>query len=98
MIDLKVEAFKPEFAGKMNFYLSAVDDLLRHPDDKPSVGLIICKTKDRIVAEYGFQKYGYAHRHFRIQVGGKAASRLEGESADYRRTRERVRQDLGDEE
>ena len=36
----------------MNFYLSAVDDLLRHPDDKPSVGLIIGKTKDRIVAEY----------------------------------------------
>ena len=40
--------FKPEYAGKMNFYLSAVDDLLRHPDDKPSIGLILCKAKNRI--------------------------------------------------
>ncbi len=55
VIDLKATAFEPEFVGKMNFYLSAVDDLLRHPDDKPSVGLIICKTKDRIVAEYALR-------------------------------------------
>ena len=55
VIDLKAKAFEPEFVGKMNFYLSAADDLLRHPDDKPSVGLIICKTKDRIVAEYALR-------------------------------------------
>ena len=55
VIDLKAKAFEPEFVGKMNFYLSAVDDLLRQPDDKPSVGLIICKTKDRIVAEYALR-------------------------------------------
>ena len=42
----------PEFAGKMNFYLSAVNDLLRHPDEQPSIGLILCKTNDRFVAEY----------------------------------------------
>ena len=36
----------------MNFYLSAVDDLLRHPDDQPSIGLILCKTKNSILAEY----------------------------------------------
>ena len=40
VIDLKVEEFKPEFAGKMNFYMAAVDDLMRHPDDKPSIGLM----------------------------------------------------------
>lgn len=39
----------------MNFYLSAVDDLLRHPDDKPSIGLILCKEKDGIVAEYALR-------------------------------------------
>jgi predicted nuclease of restriction endonuclease-like (RecB) superfamily len=55
VIDLKATALEPEFVGKMNFYLSAVDDLLRHPDDKPSVGLIICKTRDRIVAEYALR-------------------------------------------
>jgi predicted nuclease of restriction endonuclease-like (RecB) superfamily len=55
VIDLKMGPFKPEYAGKMNFYLSAVDDLLRHPDDKPSIGLILCKTKNRIVAEYALR-------------------------------------------
>jgi len=52
VIDIKMTAFKPEYAGKMNFYLSAVDDLLRHADDKPSIGLILCKSRNGIVAEY----------------------------------------------
>jgi predicted nuclease of restriction endonuclease-like (RecB) superfamily len=55
VIDLKATAFQPEFAGKMNFYLAAVDDLLKHKDDQPSIGLIICKTKDRIIAEYALR-------------------------------------------
>jgi predicted nuclease of restriction endonuclease-like (RecB) superfamily len=55
VIDLKMGPFKPEYAGKLNFYLSAVDDLLRHPDDKPSIGLVLCKTKNRIVAEYALR-------------------------------------------
>jgi predicted nuclease of restriction endonuclease-like (RecB) superfamily len=55
VIDLKARPFKPEFAGKMNFYLSAVDDLLRHPDDKPSIGLILCKSRERTVAEYALR-------------------------------------------
>jgi len=53
--DLKTTPFKPEYAGKMNFYLSAVDDLLRHADDKPSIGLILCKAKNRIIAEYALR-------------------------------------------
>lgn len=55
VVDLKAKAFEPEFAGKMNFYLAAVDDLLRHADDQPSIGLIICKTKDQVVAEYALR-------------------------------------------
>jgi predicted nuclease of restriction endonuclease-like (RecB) superfamily len=55
VIDLKMGAFKPEYAGKMNFYLSAVDDILRHPDDKPSIGLILCKAKNGVVAEYALR-------------------------------------------
>ena len=47
--------FKPEYAGKMNFYLAAVDDMLRHSDDQPSIGLILCKTRDRVVAEYSLR-------------------------------------------
>jgi predicted nuclease of restriction endonuclease-like (RecB) superfamily len=55
VIDLKTRPFKPEDAGKMNFYLSTVDDRLRHPDDKPSIGLILCKTRNKIVAEYALR-------------------------------------------
>jgi predicted nuclease of restriction endonuclease-like (RecB) superfamily len=55
VIDLKVTEFQPEFAGKMNFYLSAVDDMLRHPDDQPSIGIILCKKKNKVVAEYALR-------------------------------------------
>jgi predicted nuclease of restriction endonuclease-like (RecB) superfamily len=54
-IDLKVEKFKPEFAGKMNFYLSAIDDRLRHPDDRPSIGIVLCKARDRVTVEYALR-------------------------------------------
>lgn len=55
LIDLTMKKFTPEDAGQMNFYLSAVDDLMRHPDDKPSVGLILCKRHNRVVAEYALR-------------------------------------------
>jgi predicted nuclease of restriction endonuclease-like (RecB) superfamily len=55
VIEIKVTDFQPEFSGKMNFYLSAVDDLLRHPDDQPSIGIILCKSKNRVVAEYALR-------------------------------------------
>jgi len=54
-IDLKIEEFKPEFAGKVNFYLSAMDDLLRQPEDQPSLGLILCKERNRLVVEYALR-------------------------------------------
>jgi predicted nuclease of restriction endonuclease-like (RecB) superfamily len=57
VIDLKTVPFQPEFAGKMNFYLSAVNSLLRHTDDQPSIGLILCKTKNQIIAEYALEDY-----------------------------------------
>lgn len=55
IIDLKIKRFKPEFTGKMNFYLSAVDDLLRHSSDQPSIGIILCKSKNKVVAEYALR-------------------------------------------
>jgi predicted nuclease of restriction endonuclease-like (RecB) superfamily len=55
VIELKIEDFKPEFAGKMNFYLSAVDDQLRHPDDQPSIGIILCKGRNEVVVEYALR-------------------------------------------
>ena len=47
--------FKPEYAGKMNFYLSVVDDLVKHESDQPSIGLILCKTKSNVLAEYALR-------------------------------------------
>lgn len=55
VIELKDKEFKPEYTGKLNFYLSAVDDLLRHPNDNPSIGIILCKTKDNATAEYALR-------------------------------------------
>ncbi|MBI2808100.1 MAG: DUF1016 domain-containing protein [Planctomycetes bacterium] len=55
VIDLKMKKFTPEDAGKMNYYLSAVDSLMKHPTDAPSMGLILCKTRDRIRAEYALR-------------------------------------------
>lgn len=55
VIDLKKGDFMPEYAGKMNFYCSAVDDLLKHETDKPTIGLILCKGKDKIFAEYALR-------------------------------------------
>lgn len=55
VVDLKKGDFKPEYAGKMNFYCSVVDDQLRHPEDAPTIGLILCQTKDSILAEYALR-------------------------------------------
>jgi predicted nuclease of restriction endonuclease-like (RecB) superfamily len=55
VVDLKKGEFLPEYAGKMNFYCSVVDDQLRHPQDAPTLGLILCQSKDRIIAEYALR-------------------------------------------
>ncbi|QWP77947.1 DUF1016 family protein [Lysobacter sp. K5869] len=55
VFELKMEEFKPEFAGKMNFYLSAIDDTLRHADDQPTIGIVLCKSRNRIVVEYALR-------------------------------------------
>lgn len=55
VVEMKAVPFDPAFIGQMNLYLSAVDDLLRHSDDKPSIGLLLCKEKDRIIVEYALR-------------------------------------------
>ncbi len=52
VVELKAVAFKPEHAGQLNFYLAAVDAQVRGPDDNPTIGLLLCKTHNRLVAEY----------------------------------------------
>ena len=52
VVELKATAFKPEHAGQLNFYLAAVDAQIKAPDDHPTIGLLLCKTQNRLVAEY----------------------------------------------
>jgi predicted nuclease of restriction endonuclease-like (RecB) superfamily len=54
-IELKNTEFKPEYAGKLNFYLSAIDDMLKHETDNPSIGIMLCKTRDKLTAEYALK-------------------------------------------
>ncbi len=55
VIELKVDKFKPEYAGKLNFYVSAVDSQIRTPEDRPSIGILICKSKSNITVEYSLR-------------------------------------------
>ena len=55
MIELKNTEFIPEYTGKLNFYLSAVDDILKTKEDNPSIGILLCKRKNKITAEYALR-------------------------------------------
>ncbi len=55
VVELKAVPFKPEFLGKLNMYLSAADDLLRHGDDRPTIGLLVVRQKNRVLVEYALR-------------------------------------------
>ncbi len=55
VIELKTGQFKPEHLGKLSFYLAAVDAQLKHPQDGPTIGLLLCKSKNEVVAEYALR-------------------------------------------
>ena len=55
VVELKVTTFEPEFAGKLNFYVSAVDELIKEEDDNPTIGLLICKDMDKTEVQWSFR-------------------------------------------
>ena len=55
-IELKIGKFKPEYAGKMSFYLSILNDTVKLKDENPSIGIIICKEKNRTIVEYALKE------------------------------------------
>jgi predicted nuclease of restriction endonuclease-like (RecB) superfamily len=55
VVELKATEFRPEYVGKLNFYLSAVDDVLRHPQDNPTIGILLCKGRNRVIVEYALR-------------------------------------------
>lgn len=82
--ELKVVPFIPDFAGKLNFYVSAVDELLKQSDDNPTIGLLICKSKDDTVVEWSFrgmnQPLGVAEYKLKEFISEKAAKLLPSEA------------------
>lgn len=82
--ELKVVPFIPDFAGKLNFYVSAVDELMKQPDDNPTIGLLICKSKDDTVVEWSFrgmnQPLGVAEYKLKEYINEKAAKLLPSEA------------------
>lgn len=72
----------PEYAGKLNFYVSAVDELLKQPDDNQTIGLLICKSKDNTVVEWSFrgmnQPLGVAE--YKMDLSQKVVEMLPSES------------------
>ncbi|MDE6288929.1 MAG: PDDEXK nuclease domain-containing protein [Muribaculaceae bacterium] len=82
VVELKVTTFIPEYAGKLNFYVSAVDELMKQPDDNPTIGLLICKSKDNTIVEWSFrgmhQPLGVAE--YKLGLDKKVAELLPTES------------------
>lgn len=78
VIDFKVEAFKPEFSGKMSFYVSAVDDLLKHRDDMPTIGIILCRNKKQKIVEYALRDMNKPIEVSTYQLREALPERLQG--------------------
>ena len=55
-VELKVGEFMPEYIGKMQFYLAALDDLVKTPEENPSIGIVICRSKKRMIVEYSLRE------------------------------------------
>ena len=83
-LELKSGEFEPEYIGKMQFYLSVLDDMVRLPEDQPSIGVILCKSKDRLIVEYALNDATLPIGVSSYSVTPDVPSRLQGQlpSAD----------------
>jgi predicted nuclease of restriction endonuclease-like (RecB) superfamily len=93
VIDLKMGEFEPEYAGKMNYYLSAVDNLLKTDQDHPSIGIILCKSKDSCEVEYalrdmkkpiGISEFSFSELPQNIQNNLPTVEELENELKKFK--------------
>jgi predicted nuclease of restriction endonuclease-like (RecB) superfamily len=79
LFELKLIEFQPEFAGKLNFYINAVDAQLRGPNDKPTIGVLLCKTPNSTVVKYALQGMGTPIGISEIQLAEALPQQLRGE-------------------
>jgi predicted nuclease of restriction endonuclease-like (RecB) superfamily len=87
VIELKAGKFKPEHLGQLGFYLTAVNRQVKHAQDNPTIGLLLCKSTNKIVAEYALGDHAQpmpAHGHCRIQVARIATRRTTNQPAQHR--------------
>ena len=95
VIDLKVVEFEPEFVGKLNFYLSAVDDQLRGEFDNPSIGLLICRRHDKLIAEYALRDFHKPIGITEYQLLESLPDNLKSTLPSIEEIEERLRQEEG---
>lgn len=91
VIDLKMGKFEPAYSGQINFYVNAVDDLLRHPDDEPTIGLVLCKSKENTIVEYSLRGI-----HTPIGVSTHSIEQLPERLQESLPTVERLQQELNE--
>lgn len=95
VIELKTGEFKPEYAGQLNFYLSAVDGLIRKPQDNPTIGLLLCKSKNNLVAEYSLKDMSKPIGVSEYRVTSSLPSELEKQLPSVEDIQKRIQLDLG---
>lgn len=78
-VELKVGKFQPEFVGKMQFYLAALDDLVREKGENPSIGIILCKDKDKTIVEYALRETKKPIGVAKYKVVSRVPADLKGE-------------------
>lgn len=78
-VELKITEFQPEYIGKMQFYLAALDDIARLPGENPPIGIILCKTKNRIIVEYAIRNSRQAVGVAEYQIVSKLPKKFEGQ-------------------
>jgi hypothetical protein len=81
---LKIGEFEPEYIGKMQFYLSVLDDTVRLPEEQPSIGIILCKSKDRLIVEYALKDATLPTGVSTIRCDTRCAKQVAGSVAQRR--------------
>lgn len=97
-LELKIGKFKPEYAGKMNFYLNLLDDYVREPNENPSIGIILCKERDRFEVEYALRGIDKPVGVAAYQLTHELPEALRDKLPDAKMLELELRKELGDAE
>jgi predicted nuclease of restriction endonuclease-like (RecB) superfamily len=94
-IELKSGEFKPEYAGKMNFYLNILDDFAREPDENPSIGIILCAQRDRVEVEYSLRNINRPVGVSEYTLTAELPRELEGKLPEAREIEAGILREMG---